>query len=107
MSDSLRDEGIETAIENSVEQWKAGYERFAAEFYKALSPGDQFTGDQMHRYIESHIDAEPHTPHAKGAMFRIFVVPLLQSGQVVVAGYQKSVRASNRSHYYRVYQRVA
>ena len=105
--DQLRDSGINAVIDHAGERWKAGYERFAAEFFKSLKPGDQFSGEMLHQFVEANLDVQPHTPHAKGAMFRVFVTPLILAGNVVEAGFQKSVRASNHSRYCRVYRRVA
>ena len=59
--DQLRDSGINAVIDHAGERWKAGYERFAAEFFKSLKPGDQFSGEMLHQFIESNLDEQPQS----------------------------------------------
>lgn len=86
--------------------WLNRYGIEAAQFLNQLRMDDHFTGEEVHQHVRAKI-GDPDQPNLWGCSFRILINQEILNGRVVVTGIKKSVRASCRSHYYRVYRRIA
>lgn len=103
----LKISGMADVLEAADPTWSAKYDALAVEFYKGMATGAQFSGEDLHEFIEYQVEERPHKPQAWSAKFNGFIKRLIAAGTVVPVDYRKSLKASNHSRICRVYQKVA
>lgn len=99
---SLRDDGIELALANSSEDFKAHYQQTMAQFFATIRVGGTFRIEEGHSLLK----LRPHHPNALGANSSGFIKPKLKEGSVIEAAFVTSDRPANHATRTRVYQRI-
>jgi len=107
LGDALRDEGIALVLDHSPDAWKSTYLELAEGYFRGLSVGSKFIGEDLRLLLVLRGLWAPHHHNAWGAMGRIVIGRWTKAGCLKVTGIRKSQDPTAHSRWYPLYEKVS
>jgi hypothetical protein len=103
----LRNEGVDTVVDNAREEWKTDYYYYVENWFESLPIGTEFLGEEMRAAATRAGIGSPHHPNAWSGMSRSLTTKWHKEERVTVVGYEQSKSVANCAHTYKLYKKIA
>lgn len=103
--ETLKQQGMQQALDNERAEWKAQYVHFAEQWFAAQPQGTEFQGEDVRAYVQRRIGA-PHHPNVWGGVFGGRITEWFKQHRLDILPRMRPAKATrSHGHVYRVYRK--